>query len=278
MPAVLEGRTVIFSDADATRMSLDALVGRLQDVDVVFVGEVHDDSLTHILEYALLEALYDKDAALAVSLEMFERDVQQTLDDYLGGRISEETFLSLARPWGNYKAAYRPLVEFARSHGLPVLAMNVPRRYAGRVAMMGEAGLSGLSDSERLWSANELKALDNGYKERFMDLMGGDRPAPMARMDPENLYKAQCLKDDTMAESIHLFRRTHPGVRVISYQGDFHSAYGLGIVKKLTLLDPAVRVAVLTVIPADRVDEPDVASHRAQGEYLIFVERIAGSR
>ena len=35
---------------------------------------------------------------IVLSMEMFERDVQGVLDDYLRGRIDEESFLDLAFP------------------------------------------------------------------------------------------------------------------------------------------------------------------------------------
>lgn len=68
-----------------------------------------------------------------LSLEMFERDVQTVLDEYLRGLIREADMLQDARPWANYDKDYRPMVEFARAHGIPVAAANVPRRYVGAV-------------------------------------------------------------------------------------------------------------------------------------------------
>jgi uncharacterized iron-regulated protein len=66
---------------------------------------------------------------------MFERDVQDILDAYLEGNISEKTFLKQSRPWPNYLKDYRPLIEFARKKGMPVIAANIPRGTAAAVAM-----------------------------------------------------------------------------------------------------------------------------------------------
>ena len=57
-----------------------------------------------------------------MTLEMFERDVQPLLDQYLAGNISEKNFLDGARPWDRYTTDYRPMVELARVHGWPVIA------------------------------------------------------------------------------------------------------------------------------------------------------------
>lgn len=274
LPPVLEHRVSITEGSEESYLTFDEMVHRLMDADVVFVGEIHDDSLTHIVEYELLRRVFRHHRNLGVALEMFERDVQKALDDYLSARITEKEFLAVSRPWGNYESAHRPLVEFARENCLPVLAMNVPRRYANRVAVMGEEGLAALADSEKVWIARELKPLDDEYRKRFMEQMGESRPGPMARFDPENLYKAQCIKDDTMAESILMFREDRPGVKVISYQGDFHSAFGLGVVKKLNLLDLSVKTVVVSIVPVEDLSEVDFASFRERGDFLIFVQKI----
>ena len=79
--------------------------------------------------------------SVALSLEMFERDVQHILDEYLQDLITESQFKSSARPWEHYDADYRAMVEMAKAVGVPVLAANAPRRYVNRVSRLGPAGL-----------------------------------------------------------------------------------------------------------------------------------------
>jgi len=266
---------MIYDGIVENRLSWDNLVDRLTGYDGLFVGETHDDSLTHVLEFELLKEIFSRDNLLAVSLEMFERDVQSYLNDYLHGKLSENVFLDKSRPWKNYTKAYRPIVEFARENGLPVLAMNVPRRYAGRLAMRGDLDIHALPDSEKVWVARELKAPEGEYRDRFMEVLEDpEQPQAMARINPENLYKAQCLKDDTMAESIHEFLQKHPEYKIVSYQGDFHSAFGLGIVEKLKLINPTLSTAVVSIVPVEDYPPEDVSDYKEQGDYLIFVRRI----
>jgi uncharacterized iron-regulated protein len=118
--------------------------------DVIFFGEQHDDGNAHRLERSLLEAVSRRRSDVIVSLEMFERDVQGLLDDYLAGKIDEPTFLKTARPWPNYNADYRPLVEFAKAKGWRVIAANVPRPIASAVSKQGlAAAIGALPDSSR---------------------------------------------------------------------------------------------------------------------------------
>src|SRR5262245_63222008 len=86
----------------------ESMLLELSRSDVVFVGEQHDDPATHRLERAILEGLARRRSNILVALEMFERDVQPSLDDYLAGRMSEEEFLNSSRPWPRYAIDYRP--------------------------------------------------------------------------------------------------------------------------------------------------------------------------
>ena len=88
----------VFDTAAGKFVDFEVMVAELAATDVVFVGEQHDDANTHRLELAILEGLLRRRAKPVVSLEMFERDVQPTLDGYLAGRITEEELLKSARP------------------------------------------------------------------------------------------------------------------------------------------------------------------------------------
>ncbi len=134
--------------------TLEDIVRAMNNVEVVLVGEIHTDPVGHWIEAELVrEALaltgagVEGDAVrpMALSLEMFERDVQGILDEYLQGLITEDQFLASARPWEHYAPDYRPMVEMAREAGVPVLAANAPRRYVNRVSRLGPEALNELS-------------------------------------------------------------------------------------------------------------------------------------
>ena len=90
--------------------------------------------IPHRLELSLVEGLVRRRVPIVIAMEMFERDVQPVLDQYLAGTITEEQFLKDSRPWPRYATDYRPIVEFARAHHLPVIASNVPRHIATDVS------------------------------------------------------------------------------------------------------------------------------------------------
>src|SRR5436305_14286603 len=94
------GRAVAFAD----------VIAAAARADLVFFGEQHDDPETHFAELALLEGIGRLRPNVILSLEMFERDVQPLVDDYLAGRLPEAEFLAKSRPWERYATDYRPLV------------------------------------------------------------------------------------------------------------------------------------------------------------------------
>jgi uncharacterized iron-regulated protein len=266
-------------DARHKRFSdFESLAAEAARSDVVFFGEQHNDPGTHRMELALLEAVARRRTDVVVSLEMFERDVQPLVDDYLAGRIDEETFAHHARPWPNYLTDYRPLVEFARAHHWRVVAGNVPRKMAGAVAMGGLDAVTGLTDSTRGWAAAAFACPRDDYFGRFAQTMKehpmGEGPPPsaeeMARMT-ERFYQAQCVKDETMAESIARVRETSGGTPlVIHFNGAFHSDYGEGTAERLKRRLPRARVLVISGVPVPSLDDLNPKPFRKLADWVVF--------
>ncbi len=182
-PQVTEAHYRIFR-SDGTAATLDDVIAAMADANAVFIGESHDDPAAHFLEAELLRRAYERfgrasgDARrrreVTLSLEMFERDVQLVLDEYLAGVITEQHFLTSSRAWSNYRTDYRPMVELARENRLAVIAANAPRRYVNRVARMGRASLDALStDARRSLAPLPYGEPSPAYAAKFMRLMGG---------------------------------------------------------------------------------------------------------
>ena len=121
-------------DAKGNPANLDKIIEEFGESDVAFLGEQHDDAVAHNLQLKILEAVYEKygrQRKPILSLEMFEREVQIVLDEYLKNQISETHFLSSSRAWKNYKTDYRPLIEYAKTKNMEVVAANAPLREYG---------------------------------------------------------------------------------------------------------------------------------------------------
>jgi len=213
----------------------------LMGYNVIFFGEEHGSRIDHEAEHVVLTELAERDPNLVLALEMFERDVQDALDAYLAGTISEDIFLDRSRPWPNYQQDYRPLVEFAKVKGIPVIAANVPRRTAAAVAMADEVSSKAVGEDSR-YLPGALHLDSKEYYRHFAAVMkkmphGG----PMKGMNVKGLYKAQVLKDAVMAAALEPFLNR----RILFCCGHFHSDYHLGIPYQLEKNHPDLKVAVL---------------------------------
>jgi uncharacterized iron-regulated protein len=210
---------------------------------------------------------------------MFERDVQPGLDSYLAGSIGEEEFLKGARPWPRYATDYRPLVEMARAHRWPVVAANVPRRLASEVAKKGLAAVEALPQDQRPLAARQLQCPLDGYFDRFAGTMSahgghGEKVSPEdTRAMTERYYFSQCVKDETMAESIAAAfdrQQGRPGT-IVHYTGAFHSDFGAGTAERVRRRLPGRRVAIVSMLPVENLDAltPE-GEDLERAEFLVY--------
>lgn len=139
----------------------------LMDYRIIFIGEEHESRVSHQAELTILKGLAERDSNLVLALEMFERDVQDVLDAYLIGKISEKKFLEQARPWPNYLEDYRPLIEFAKKKGMAVIAANVPRRAAAAVAMTNDVSPD-VMGKDNIYLPKKLHLKSKEYYKRFI--------------------------------------------------------------------------------------------------------------
>ena len=267
----------VYHSDDKKFHDFEGMVADLARADVVFIGEQHDDPATHRLELALLEGIARRRGNVVVALEMFERDAQKLVDDYLGGRLSEEEFVKGSRPWPNYATDYRPLVEYARAKGWRVIAGNVPRRYASQVARGGLQAIEKLPENERAFIAREITAPTNDdYYRNFNKTMSGQGGGHGGSMNMEYVYQAQVTKDDTMAESIARAYQEAGESKplIIHYNGAFHSDYRLGTAERTIKRLPKVRVKVVSVVPTENLDAIKADEHRKRGDYVVFAIKL----
>jgi uncharacterized iron-regulated protein len=271
----------VFDTARGEFTDFEAMAADLAKADVVFLGEQHDDANTHRLELAVLEALARRKASVVLSLEMFERDVQEPLEHFLMGHMDEADFLKDARPWPDYGTDYKPLVDLAVAKGWPVVAANVPRPIAAEVAKSGPEILRSKSESDRKFFAADMQCpMTDEYYTRFLAAMGGGHSAPGAAASEaakslDRYYFSQCLKDETMGESIATAYKSaanasaHPVV--VHVNGAFHSDYSEGTVARALRRLPGKRAVVVSMKPVANLDglTPDADTRRV-GQYVVY--------
>ncbi len=248
--------------------TIDDIVAQMQKADVLFFGEEHNDSTGHRLEYLLLNKLVaaypDK---TALSMEMFETDCQTVLNEYLAGLIREKNFRTDVRVWPNYKD-YQPLIEFAKSNHVPVVAANAPARYTNMVNRLGLNSLQQLDATGKSYLPPlPVDTATGPYLAKFDQIMGGHASMPGMEM-----YQAQNLWDATMGWSIATFAKTHRGYKILQINGGFHSEEKLGIAEQLKHYDNKVRILNIAVYSDDSFDNPDWSKFAKMGDYIILTD------
>ena len=261
---------LVMTSSDHSK-SVGEVATALAQADVVVLGEQHDSDAVHRTHQELLRALHGRRPNLVLAMEMFERDVQTVLLQYVSGLIDEETFLAKARPWPNYKTDYRPFIEFAKQNSLVVLAANAPRPLATKVSKEGVASVAGNPDVAR-----ETTAPEDEYWDAFVTTMG-THGGMLGEDAMKRFYAAQCLKDDTMAESIVDYlkerkeRGDHPLVVLVC--GQFHSDYRRGTVARIQSRMPAADIRVLSSEAVEDLHANTYESNRAVADYVVVVEK-----
>lgn len=240
--------------------ALDTLLERLADRRVVYVGETHDRYEDHLSQLAIIRGLHQQGAPLAIGMEFFQQPFQAVLDDYVAGRIDEAEMLRRSEYFERWRfdyRLYRPLLTYARTHGLPVIALNLPTELTRKV---GAGGLAALSEEERAQVPSELDRSDADYRAHLEQIFAQHPQGPEA--DFERFLEVQLLWDEGMAERAATFLQAHPEHRLVVLAGAGHIEYGRGIPNRLArrLAVPAATVLNGTQRPVT----PDLA------DFLLF--------
>ncbi len=267
----------IYDTKSGKSVTIGEMAKRSLDFDVIFFGEFHDDSLIHHIQHEYLLNVYQNTRNVDVSLEMFERDVQKYVDDFLQNLIGEEEFLKNSRPWGDYKKFYKPLVDLAKQNGSAVIAANIPRKYASMYVQGGMTALNKLPDDEKAFIAKEMLLREDAYADKFFKTMlGSDDKFQSLTPNQENTmflyYGAQLIKDETMAESIVMHNSNFPSRKIIHFNGDFHSNSYLGTVQKVVERNSKLKLGVITVkyfAEGESVPKFD-KKMQSEGDFIIY--------
>jgi uncharacterized iron-regulated protein len=255
------------------------------DATLVCLGEQHDEPLHQRLHAVLTEVWAERAAAagleVALGMEMFEAEVQPTLDAFAAGKLDWQALMVATdweSRWGYDADAYRPLIELGRDHGIRLVALNAPKEITGRVARGGIAALPPallarlpemvLDDEEHrrfFWATLEATASPHG--RTF-----GPRPSPHAGADLDNLYAAQVIWDETMATNAAAWLAASPRRRMMVVAGNGHCHDSAIARRALRRLGGGGR-AITVLTRARGEDLPPFAS----SDYIVTVgdERMA---
>ncbi|QCG88550.1 PDZ domain-containing protein [Azospirillum sp. TSH100] len=247
----------VWADGTGAAVEPVPLLRRVADAPVILLGEQHDRADHHRWQLHTLAGLHALNPELAVGMEMLPRRLQPVLDRWVAGEMTEGEFLKATdwrTVWGFDPQFYLPILQFARLHRLPVVALNVERSLIGRTARNGWAAIP---EAEREGVGNPA-APTEAYRNRLTETLAAhDRsearstaPADSPDSAAKRFIEAQGVWDRAMAEKIAETRRT-TGRSVVGILGEGHVARRDGVPHQLADLG-IVDSAILLPWDADR--------------------------
>ncbi|MET4081897.1 putative iron-regulated protein [Pedobacter sp. UYP30] len=255
----------IYDVKQQKEISLDDLVANADKANVVFFGEDHNDSVCHVVEFLIIKKLSGiYPAHIAISMEMFHTDLQPVLNEYLDGLISERNFLKEGNPWPNY-TDYKPIIEYAKRHKLPIIAANVATRYSNAVTINGLSVLKKFPKSSRLFLPPlPIDTALGLYYTKFNQVSGGHGMGDM------KIYQTQNLWDASMAWSIASYLRKHPSTKILQINGRFHSDEKLGAVAKLKEYRRTVKTLTISSFSGADFNHPKWKNYANLADYIVL--------
>lgn len=248
--------------SDGRVISFERMIEEVRTSDIVFAGELHDSEEHHELQLDVIRALHEAGVPLALGLEMFRRDSQRELDQWVAGQVTEKQFVSLY--YDNWRVAwplYRPIFRYAREHGIPLAGLNVPGELSRKVSRKGFSSLTekekkalppGITcDVDRTYMAFIRQAYsDHGVDEKSF----------------VNFCEAQMVWDTSMAWHIIEYHRKNPGRVIVVLAGTGH-AWKRGIPEQVRRQSGLSFKVILPEIPS-RVERGKITT--ADADYIFL--------
>ena len=231
--------------------SVDALPPEAFTADFVLIGEVHDNATAHRIRLGWIEALTAK-RRMAVALEQFDAARQPQLDAAsrtpAGARDLPERARALAEAAGfDFRgwdwAFYAPVVELALRRDLPLVAANLSRRDAARVAR----GETPAALEPPGWGPAQRAALSEAIRDGHCGMLPESMIEPMAA--------AQRTRDAQLADSL-LAAHRRSGLPVLLLAGNGHVRRDIGVPSYLAQRAPAARVVSIGLPESDEEPAP----------------------
>ncbi len=222
--------------ATGEKITFSQLADSFDGARIIYVGEVHSNKESHELELQVLKEFYKRsNGNLAIGMEMFKRPHQEILDKWTNGEISEKELLYSTDwdyEWGYDYNHYKEIMDFIRDNKIPVVAMNITKRFGKTIR---KKGIEGLSDEEKetLPEIDTTDVYHRKYLERIL-MSHGHGDTDMSGLF-EKFYQVQCTWEDVMADSIskYLSSPQAKGKKFLVFVGGGHIIYHFGIPKRV---------------------------------------------
>lgn len=261
-------------DASAQRfVSQSTLMESAAAARFVLLGEIHDDPEHHRIQTLILEEVLERGRRPALVMEQYDRDQEDSIRAVrsaaadLGDRL--RGLGKLMRTSWNWPD-YRPLVQLALAHDLPLAPANMARAPLRKVARGGFAEL-GEGEPERLaldaaWSAPRQARLIDDVRQGHC----GKLPEHVV----EPIAKSQRVRDAIMADVVLSF--AEPGA--VAILGNGHVRRDMGVPIYLQARAPSVSLLSVGLVQVNAVTDPNKYATGALGQRFDYIWFTPASR
>jgi uncharacterized iron-regulated protein len=233
----------------------------LERADVVFIGEIHNNTQHHKAQLDIVRSLHAIKFPLAIGLEMFTQEDQQKLDEWTGGKLDEKTFMQIySNNWSYGWELYRDLFIFARDNHIPLIALNVPKSVISRIMAQGPPALQENEIPPKIsWLLNESQT--DYIRIISRQVFGKTAPDKLA----VRLSEAQALRNSGMAWNIAKYKQKHEASKVVVIAGSWHAVKN-GVPERLSAYGKLTYKVILPELPELNLENATVR----EADYLIM--------
>lgn len=249
-------------------ISFNDMIDDLSSERIIFIGETHENRYHHEIQLKVLKALYEKNRNIFIGMEMFQRPFQQVLDEYISGRMEEETFLKRSEYFKRWKFdynLYKTIIDFAKEKGLRIIALNIPKEIIDKISA---EGIGALTEDERK-EVSEIGTYEDTHRT-FLRKVFEEHHLPEERF--EFFYQAQLAWDQSMAFSIAEFFKNAGAIhesplQMVVIAGTGHSLR-FGIPERVIRLMGDIKMKIL--IPESLYEATGYIIEKDLADYIWF--------
>lgn len=265
---------LIWDTRTGATLTMAGLERRLQHARYVLLGEVHDNGSHHRIRRDLIAAMIRDGRRPAIAMEQFDREHQAGIDDVLAAARPDA---EQVRSAGRFNAKgwnwpdYAPIVRLAVEQRLPLVAANLSRAEAFRIATAGTAAVFGAAESSALKLNQPLPAQARQKLERALD-DGHCGKAPAAMVP--GMVAAQRARDAVMASTLE----PHAARGAVLIAGNGHVRRDFGVAQYLHTTAGADEIIAVGLIEVGEKPAAPTAyyDHRdPEYDYILFTARQA---
>ena len=282
----------LFSSATQKEISYGELLNKMVAVDIIYLGENHDNAGQHQHQLRIIEDLIKNGKKPRLGFEFFSTDQTGSLMSYVAQKkwkhpgqsdSKGEEQLRSNLGWQNRTDEswqfYFAFINLALKNNLTVFGADLPRGIIKRITQKGVGHLTNIEKSFLKPSG----FLDNAYRELMFAKFKNAHCGFAHQKMMEKMYETWLERNDAMAHSIITMFNEAPDQPIVVILGKGHVEHNMAVFGQVKSLQNNIRQLNLgffeiSLTPSDLVDyfpvetvagKPFLPSH----EFVWFTQR-----